>query len=149
MGVLAASSLWGCAKWEDKARLYLASTVDVYAVVGNQLLRGKADLTSDRTGTVELGTASGTAQTLTCAGRLAKTGTTAATLDLQCSDGAALVLTVAMLAETQGYGYGQSALGMPVSLTLGLAPQRAVAYLRAPPGQQMVASSKSLFMEAK
>ncbi|MBC7618837.1 MAG: hypothetical protein H7293_07590 [Candidatus Saccharibacteria bacterium] len=35
LGALASS---GCVKWEDRARLYLASSVDVFAVVGTQLL---------------------------------------------------------------------------------------------------------------
>ena len=49
-------ALSGCAKLEDKARYYLASSVDVFAVVGGQLMQGRAQLYSDRTGTIAIST---------------------------------------------------------------------------------------------
>ncbi|OYT92322.1 MAG: hypothetical protein CFE43_08620 [Burkholderiales bacterium PBB3] len=144
---LAALAGSGCAKLEDRARLYLASSVDVFAVVGKQLLMGEAQLYSDRTGTIALSTGLSTQPPLNCSGRLSRTGSTEAALDLRCSDGSSLSLSAAMLAETQGYAYGQSSTGTAASLTLGLASARAVAYLRAPAGQQLLALPKKPFME--
>ena len=137
----------GCAKLEDRARLYLASSVDVFAVVGKQLLIGEAQLYSDRTGTLALSTGLSAQPPLNCSGRLSRTGTTEAALDLRCSDGSSVSLSAAMLAETQGFAYGQSSTGTAASLTLGLESARAVAYLRAPAGQQLVALPKKPFME--
>ena len=146
LGALASS---GCAKWEDRARLYLASSVEVFAVVGTQLLIGEAQMTSDRSGTVALSAGLTAQQPLNCSGRLSRTGTTDAVLDLRCSDGSSLALPAAMLAETQGYAYGQSSTGSAASLTLGLPSARAIAYLRAPAGQQLLALPKKPFMELK
>ncbi|OYU42989.1 MAG: hypothetical protein CFE44_20855 [Burkholderiales bacterium PBB4] len=137
----------GCAKLEDRARSYLASSVDVFAVVGKQLLQGEAQLYGDRTGTIVLTQGSTAAPSFSCSGRLSRTGTASAELDLRCSDGSSLAMSAAMLAETQGYAYGQSSAGMSASLTLGLSSAQAVAYLRAPAGQQLVALPKKPFLE--
>ena len=148
-GLVALSTLGvcGCAKLEDRARLYLASSVDVFAVVGKQLLQGEAQLYSDRTGTIALSTGLNVAPPLSCSGRLSRTGTAEAALDLRCSDGSSLSMSAAMLAETQGYAYGESSAGAAASLTLGLPSARAVAYLRPAAGQQLVALPKKPFME--
>lgn len=146
LGALASS---GCANLEDRARLYMASSVDVFAVVGKQLLIGEAQLYSDRSGTVALSTGLSAQLPLNCSGRLSRTGTTDAVLDLRCSDGSSLALSAAMLAETQGYAYGQSSTGSAASLTLGLPSARAIAYLRAPAGQQLVVLPTTPFMELK
>lgn len=142
-------ALTGCAKLEDRARLYLASSVDVFAVVGGQLMQGEAQLYSDRTGTIAISTGLAVAPAVSCSGRLSRTGTTAATLDMHCNDGTQMSLSAVMLAETQGYAYGQAADGKLASLTLGLAPPRAVAYLRAPSSQQLVVLTKKPFLELK
>ena len=142
-------SMAGCAKLEDRARQYLASSVDVFAVVGGQLMQGQAQLYSDRTGTVALNTGLAVAPAVSCSGRLSRTGTTAANLTLHCNNGSELSLSAVMLAETQGYAYGQAADGKPASMTLGLEPSRAVSYLRAPAGQQLVTLPKKPFMELK
>ena len=149
LGCLALAALGGsgCAKLEDRARLYLASSVDVFAIVGKQLLQGEAQLYSDRTGTIALSTGLSAQPPLNCSGRLNRTGTAEAALDLRCSDGSNVSLSAAMLAETQGYAYGQSSTGTAASLTLGLSSARAVAYLRPPAGQQLVVLPKKPFME--
>lgn len=137
----------GCAKLEDRARLYLASSVDVFAIVGKQLLQGEAQLYSDRTGTIAISTGLTAQPPLNCSGRLSRTGTTDAALDVRCSDGSSLSLTAAMLAETQGYAYGQSSAGTAASLTLGLASARAIGYLRPAAGQKLVVLPKKPFLE--
>ena len=80
---------------------------------------------------------------------MSRTGTTAANLALHCNDGTELSLSAVMLAETQGYAYGQTSDGKLASLTLGLEPARAVSYLRAPAGQQLVTLPKKPFMELR
>jgi hypothetical protein len=146
---LSAAAMSGCAKLEDRARYYLASSVDVFAVVGGQLMQGQAHLHSDRTGTIAMNTGLAVAPAVSCSGRLSRTGTTAANLTLHCNDGTELALSAVMLAETQGYAYGQAADGKLASLTLGLDPARAVSYLRAPAGQQLVTLPKKPFMELR
>lgn len=146
---LAAATLSGCAKLEDRARYYLASSVDVFAIVGGQLMQGQAQLHSDRTGTIAISTGLMVAPAVTCSGRLSRTGTTAANLAIHCNDGTELSLSAVMLAETQGYAYGQTADGKLASLTLGLEPARSVSYLRAPAGQQLVTLPKKPFLELR
>lgn len=146
---LAMAMLSGCAKLEDRARYYLASSVDVFAVVGGQLMQGQAQLYSDRTGTIAISTGLTAAPAVSCSGRMSRTGTAAASLDLRCNDGTESSLTAVMLAETQGYAYGQTTNGKQFSLTLGLEPARAVSYLRAPAGQQLVTLPKKPFIELR
>lgn len=144
-----ALALTGCAKLEDKARYYLASSVDVFAVIGGQLLQGEAELYSDRTGTITISTGLAVVPLFSCSGRMSRTGTAAANLDIHCNDGTELSLSAAMLADTQGYAYGQAANGKVASLTLGLDSTRAVSYLRAPAGQQLVALPKKPYLEMR
>ena len=146
---LAMATLAGCAKLEDRARYYLASSVDVFAVVGGQLMQGQAQLYSDRTGTIAISSGLTVAPAVSCSGRMSRTGTAAARLDLRCNDGTESSLSAVMLAETQGYAYGQTSNGKQASLTLGLEPTRAVSYLRAPTGQQLVTLPKKPFMELR
>lgn len=144
-----AAGLSACAKLEDRARGYLASSVEVWAVVDGQLLRGEAQLHDNRTGTLSIGSGLTASPMLSCSGRLARTGTTAASLDVRCNTGLTLVMSAAMLAETQGYAYGTGSDGQAVSLTMGLTPDRAVAYLRPPEGKQLLAMPKKPFLELR
>ena len=146
---LVASTLTGCAKWEDRARYYLASTVDVFALVGGQLMQGKAHVYNDRTGTLAINTGLSVTPAVSCSGRISRTGTTAANIDMHCNDGTEPSLSAVFLADTQAYAYGPAANGMQASLTLGLEPARAVSYLRAPAGQQLVTLPKKPFMELR
>ena len=142
-------SLVACAKLEDRVRGYWASNVAVFAVVDGQMLHGEAQLYDNRSGTLSISTGLAAAPVLSCSGRLTRTGTTAALLQMQCNNGNTLTLTAAMLLETQGYAYGQGSNGQVASITLGLEPERAVAYLRAPPGQQLVVLPEKPFMELR
>ncbi len=143
---LAVAGLSGCAKLEDRARYYLASSVDVFAVVDGKLMQGNATLYSDRTGTLAMGTGLTVAPAVSCSGRMSRTGSAAALLDIFCNDGTEWSLSAVMLAETQAYAYGQAANGKVASLTLGLDPARAISYLRAPAGQELVTLPKKPFM---
>ncbi len=141
--------LAACAKLEDRTRGYLASSVDVFAVIDGKLLHGEADLYDNRTGTLTMSTGLAVAPVLSCSGRLTRTGTTAAELELHCNSGLSLSLSAAMLAETKGYAYGQSTSGQLASLTLGLEPDRAVSYLRAPAGQQLIVLPEKPYLELR
>jgi hypothetical protein len=113
------------------------------------VLQGEAQLYSDRTGTIAISTSLAVTPVVSCSGRLNRTGTASANLNLHCNDGTELSLAADMLAETQGYAYGPSTDTKPASLTLGLSSVRAVSYLRAPAGQLLVASPKKPFLELK
>ena len=149
IALVLATALPGCAKLEDKASYYLASSVDVFAVVGGQLMQGEAQLYSDRNGTIAISTGLAVAPAVSCSGRMTRTGTAAANLNLHCNDGTEVSLSVVMLAETQGYAYGQAADGKGASLALGLSPARAVSYLRPPVGQQLLSLPKKPFLEMR
>lgn len=143
------TTLAGCAKLEDRARYYLASSVDVFAVVDGKLMQGDAKLYSDRTGTISISSGLAVAPAVSCSGRMRRTGTAAALLELYCNDGTELSLSAVMLAETQAYAYGRATNGKVASLTIGLDPTRAVSYLRAPAGKQLVTVSQKPFMELR
>lgn len=81
-----------------------------------------------------------------CSGRFRYTSSTAGAIDLRCNDGTSVDLTVALLSATRGYGYGQNAAG-PASMTFGLTPQAARAYLLVPTGKQLKDVAKAPFLE--
>ena len=145
--------LSACAMVDDKAQSLFATTSDAIALVNGQLLVGKLQIGIDHTGTLLLTqpapapapktAASGTTATsadntprTSCSGRFRYTSSTAGAVDLRCNDGTTVELTIAMLSVTRGYGYGQSAVG-PASMTFGLTPQAARAYLLVPAGKQL------------
>jgi len=154
--------LSACAMVDDKAQALFASTSDAIALVNGQLLIGKLQIGIDHTGTLLLTqpaspasktAAAGTPSTsadyslrTSCSGRFRYTSSTAGAVDLRCNDGTTVELTIAMLSVTRGYGYGQSAVG-PASLTFGLTPQAARAYLLVPAGKQLKDAVTAPFLE--
>ena len=155
----AAGLLSACAMVDDKAQALFASTSDAIALVNGQLLVGKLQIGIDHTGTllltqpVPVAAASGTqsagttsAPRTSCSGRFRYTSSTAGAIDLRCNDGTSVDLTVALLSVTRGYGYGQNAAG-PASMTFGLTPQAARAYLLVPAGKQLKDAAKAPFLE--
>jgi len=78
-----------------------------------------------------------------CVGRFRYTGTTMGSMDLRCNNGATADLRMALMGETRGYGYGQTATGGPASLTFGLSPAEARAHLTVPAGRQLVDRKES------
>ena len=68
--LITVAALSGCAKWEDRARSYLASSVDVFAVVGGKLMQGQAQIYGDRTGTIAIGTGLAVSPAQSCSGRM-------------------------------------------------------------------------------
>ena len=155
----------GCADLNDTGMAALATRVPAFAIVNEQLLQGEMTLFPDHTGTITLRTpapagapgvwnwgaapnaesapslsAGGTSPTnsgSSCVGRLRYASSTLGSIDLRCHDGGVADVRVALIGETRGYGYGQTATGL-VSLTFGLKAVEARAHLTVPPGRQLV-----------
>ncbi|MES2583431.1 MAG: hypothetical protein V4627_12000 [Pseudomonadota bacterium] len=151
--------LSACADINDTGLAALATRVQAYAVVNEQLVQGEMTLYTDRTGTVALRFEvakpvndnpfefSSPAKPVespverpilnSCLGRFRYTATTYGVIDLRCNEGSTAELRMALIGETRGYGYGQTATGL-ASLTFGMAPTEARAHLTAPPGKQLL-----------
>lgn len=157
-----------CADLNDTGLAALATRVQAYAVVNEQLVQGEMTLYPDHTGTVALRFGEIVQQTSTsefqtaslpkppverpilnsCLGRFRYTSITYGAIDLRCNDGSTADLRMALIGETRGYGYGQTATGL-ASLTFGMAPTEARAHLTTPPGKQLQESGTSSGLEMK
>jgi hypothetical protein len=158
--VVLAGGVWGlaaCARVSDGALLVFSIRLPAIAVVDGQLLQGEVVLLTDRTGTVTLKAASknqipqagaAKAAVTNCVGQLRYTSTTAGVIDLRCDGAVESELRFTMLGETRGYAYSQATV-VPVSLTYGLAPDEAKAYLKLPPNRQLVARQGSADLELR
>ncbi|OGB31596.1 MAG: hypothetical protein A3F78_06650 [Burkholderiales bacterium RIFCSPLOWO2_12_FULL_61_40] len=130
--------LSGCARLSETGVLLLRTTAPALAIVNGQMLQGEVQLLPDRTGSVELRASSNassspeSAPISNCMGRLRFTGTTAGEIDLRCNDGSVAALLFSLHSDATGYAYGQTATA-PVSLTFGMRPSVASAYLTVPP----------------
>lgn len=132
------AGLAGCADLNDTGLMALSTRVQAYAVVDEQLVQGEMVLFPDHTGTVALrADPAGKPLLTSCVGRLRYTATTLGSIDLRCNDGAVADLRMALIGDTRGYGYGQTATGL-ASLTFGMTPVEARAHLTVPPGKQLV-----------
>lgn len=137
-------ALAGCAKINDVTMQILSSPEPALAVVHDRVLNGKAKLFTDRTGTLDLVTSDG--PELQCMGTLRYTASGSGTVDLHCSDGSKLGLVFTALSETRGHARGPAPSGM-ASLTWGLEPENARAYLLAPPGKRLTPDGDTLAIE--
>ena len=172
LGVLAPvlTLVVACADINDTGLAVLATRVQAYAVVNEQLVQGEMTLYTDRTGTVALRVE--VAKPVTenpfdlfaptkaaerpaerpvlnsCIGRFRYTATTYGVIDLRCNEGSTAELRMALIGETRGYGYGQTATGA-VSLTFGMAPTEARAHLSTPPGKQLLEADGRSGLEMK
>lgn len=157
--------LSGCANLNDTGLAVLATRVDAYAVVNEQLVQGEMTLYPNHTGTVALRVeaaqpASGgidlnaparpVERTVlnSCLGRFRFTSTSYGAIDLHCNDGSATELRMALIGETRGYGYGQTGTGQ-ASLTFGMGPGEARAHLTVPPGKQLHETGNSSNLEMR
>ena len=160
----------GCADLNDTGLAALATRVQAYAVVNEQLVQGEMTLYPNHTGTVALRfgevaqqapvsefqqqTASTPKPPVerpvlnSCVGRFRYTSTTHGAIDLRCNEGSTVDLRMALIGETRGYGYGQTTTGM-ASLTFGMAPTEARAHLTVPVGKQLLESTTSSGLEMK
>lgn len=157
--------LVGCADLNDTGLAALATRVPAYAVVNEQLVQGEMTLYPDHTGTVALRADAGPTAAATadasnrpkpvalpmlnsCMGRFRYTATTYGMIDLRCNEGSTTDLRMALIGETRGYGYGQTANGL-ASLTFGMAPAEARAHLTVPPNKQLLDRTDAVGLELK
>jgi len=133
----------GCARLSETGVLLLGTTLPALSIVNGQVLQGEVQLLPDRTGSVALRTSANppnspeSAPISNCMGRLHFSGTTAGEIDLRCNDGSVATLVFSLVSDATGYAYGQTATA-PVSLTFGMRPAVARAYLTAPPAKKLV-----------
>lgn len=134
--------LGGCARSYDMTAKLLASDVPVHAVVGERVLSGRALLYADRTATLTLDAAG--EPSLNCMGTMRYTATNGGVVSLRCSDGVQARFPFAALGEISGHG--RAAQGN-VSLTYGLEPEPARAWLTPPAGKRLMVSGDNLSLE--
>lgn len=167
----AVAVLAGCANLNDTGMSVLSTRVPAFAVINEQLVQGDITLFTDRTGTVRLGvevdqvannsvagdfpsTPAPVARTEdrpllnSCQGRFRYSATAYGVVDLRCNEGSTVELRIAMVGETRGYGYGQTATGI-ASLAFGMPPTEARAHLTSPPGKQLLERSGSSGLELR
>lgn len=159
------AQLSGCADLNDTGLAALATRVNAYAVVNGQLVQGQMTLYPNHSGTVTLRTEvaqpDGSGIDLnapvkptqnpilnSCLGRFHYTATAYGAIDLRCNDGSTADLRMALIGETRGYGYGQTATGL-ASLTFGMEPGEARAHLTVPPGKQLLETGSASGLEMK
>jgi hypothetical protein len=166
VGAASAALLSGCADLNDTALAAVATRVPAHAIVNEQLVQGEMTLYPDHTGTVALrgdvqpgavaegasapaaAPAPGKVILNSCVGRLRYTATTMGSIDLRCNDGSVADLRMALIGDTRGYGYGQTATGL-VSLTFGMTPVEARAHLTVPPNKQLLDRADPSGLELK
>ena len=168
VGSVTWSLLTGCAGLNDRGMRLLSSKVMAFAIVDEQLVEGEIALFPDRTATLTLRrepAGNGDAEQValvaqaplnpatrpaltSCVGRMRYTGTTLATVDLRCNDGTVADLQMAVIGDTRGYGYGQTAAGQ-ASLTFGMTAAEARAHLTVPPGKRLTERAESEGLELK
>lgn len=133
--------LGGCAALNDATLRALATSVPALAVVGDRVLSGEVLLYTDRSATLQLSSTNEPA--LSCVGSMRYTSSTGGVVNLRCSDGRQTQLPYQALGETSGQGSNTQG----VSLTYGLPPETARAWLMAPAGQRLVPDGSSLRLE--
>jgi|GEM_PF-582331 len=166
VGMACAVLLAGCADLNDTGMAALATRVPAHAIVNEQLVQGEMTLFTDHTGSVVLRgdvqptvgvngfatatppPAGGKILLSSCVGRLRYTSTTMGSIDLRCNDGSVADLRMALIGETRGYGYGQTATGL-VSLTFGMTPVEARAHLTVPPNRQLLDRTEGNSLELR
>jgi hypothetical protein len=149
--------LMACAQVSDGSLLIFSSRVPAIALVNGQLLQGEVQLMPDRTGSATLtnrtkplstGSGADNAHITSCVGQLRYTSSVAGAIDLRCSGGVAAELAFTMLSETRGYAYSQTP-GVSVSMTYGLTPDEARAYLKVPDDKRLLVRPGSAYLELR
>ena len=160
LAVLLAVSLAGCSV--AKRMGMRSSTVPVYLVMGGELYSGEAQGFADRRASISVHTdvpvaaeapsgvagappapaapAPNSPPPVNCAGTLAFTAERSGQIELTCSNGRQARLAYQSTDWATGFAYSPFDAAAPASLTYGLAPEQAAAYLRAPAGKRLVVS---------
>ena len=136
--------LSGCASLNDATMGLLSSTAPALAVVDGRVLGGEVRLYTDRTGVVSLSATE--APVLDCMGSLRYTASSHGVMNLRCSNGHEAMLSFNALSETSGHARGPGPRDA-ASLTWGLAPGPASAWLVPPAGKRLVVSDDTLRLE--
>lgn len=142
---LAVVALSGCAWISDKATRVTATPGTAWAVIGNDLLTGRALLYTDRTATLELASPTDpkdeqAVPAINCLGVMRYTSSTTGLAQLHCSNGMQARMEYVAINESKGYGRGYIT-GDPstvASFTYGLSPEQARAWLLPPPGRRLL-----------
>ena len=149
------AGLGACAQVSEGSLLLFSTRVPAIALVDGQLLQGEVVLLPNRTGSVALqssaskpGGGGDKKLVSSCVGQMRYTSTVAGVMDVRCDGGVETELRFNMLSDTKGYAYSQ-ALGVPVSLTYGLAPDEARAYLKLPANKQLMGRLDSPELELR
>lgn len=137
--------LGGCAALNDATMRALATSAPALAVMGEQVLSGEVLLYTDRSATLQLRGAGEAGPS--CMGSMRYTSSTGGTVHLRCSDGRQAQFNYTALGETSGHGSGRSSDAQSVSLSYGLPPEAARAWLVAPPGKRLVSDGERLRLE--
>lgn len=130
-------TITGCARINDVGMRLVASSAFAMALVHDTVLSGKAVMSVDRSGTLNL--ESDTEPKVKCMGTMRYTATTSGVATLKCSNGADVLMPFNAISETKGYGSGRTAQGL-ASFTFGMDPEDAIAYLRPAAGKRLVAT---------
>ena len=138
--VLVTLNLTGCTTITEKARGWLASDVDTYAVVEGRVLMGDARFYSERDARVQLHSTD--EPTLSCIGPMRFNATTSGVVAFNCSNGRTATVYFQAMGPLSGAGRGvldeaPQSMAKPDGtqntseflLTYGLAPSKAVGYL--------------------
>jgi hypothetical protein len=153
-GLCVGVALAGCARLSETGMVLFATNVPAMAIVKGQMMQGEVKLVPDRTGSVVLNATQRSATLLgytaiaSCMGRLRFTSTAAGEMDLRCNEGTAVTLHFSLISDATGYAYSQSTTD-PVSLTFGLRPEVAKAYLTAPAERKLVETADGAALELR
>jgi hypothetical protein len=137
--VTLSGALGGCAWMQSKTMRAMATPSLALAIIGDRLLTGKVVLYTDRRATIELSNDNDPA--LDCLGTMNYTNSTGGALDLRCNEGSQIRLPYTAISETQGH-----AAGGGVTITYGLPPANARAWLVPPAGRRLVLAKDEGFM---
>lgn len=139
-----ALALCGCAWMADKATRITATPSTAWAVIGEELLTGRALLYTDRSATLELASPTDpnddqAVPAISCLGVMRYNSTTTGLAQLHCSNGMQARMEYIAINDSKGYGRGHIAdtPGAVASFTYGLSPEQARAWLLPPPGRQL------------
>ncbi len=158
--VAAALALLATASCTVSTRLGMrVASAPVFLVLDGVLFTGEAKGFADRTalitaesvesaGTGGAAGAAGSAAAvpLQCAGDLRMASDITGSVDLRCNNGKDTRLSFKLLAPAQGFGYNLPER-TSASITFGMVPERAVAYLLAPEGRRIVNGDEGLRLE--
>lgn len=131
----------GCANQSGARMGIFSASAPVLAVLDDDLLQGQAVGYLDRTGTIDIRSA--TNAKFRCVGSFRYTGANSGTAMLRCSDGSEGALSFNALDSLSGYGYGNTSRG-PASFTFGLTPEQAARYMTLPNGKRLIKNAKEV-----